>query len=80
MPPLNIPSDTTQDKILKAFRKIGFIILDSKRGKGSHRKVEDPKTNHKITVQHKIYKPNVRGYCDDLKDLGYDVDEFIKYL
>ncbi|MFH1565295.1 MAG: type II toxin-antitoxin system HicA family toxin [bacterium] len=54
MPQLNIPSDSSQKKVIKAFKKIGFIALSL--GKGSHQVMQDPKTGDCITVQYKIYK------------------------
>ncbi|MFH1030091.1 MAG: type II toxin-antitoxin system HicA family toxin [bacterium] len=74
----NIPSDTTQKKVLKAFKKIGFIELHF--GKGSHRVVQCPKTGARVTVQYKIYKEVVREYCKTVMELGYDIDKFIKKL
>lgn len=78
MQSINIPSDSTQRKILKAFRKIGFIELPL--GKGSHRVVQCPKTGTRITVQYKIYKEVIREYCKIINQLGYNVDQFIKKL
>lgn len=78
MPRLNIPSDSSQKKIIKAFKKLGFIALPL--GKGSHKMMEDPKTDVRITVQYKIYKEVIREYCKIIIELGYDVDEFIKKL
>lgn len=78
MPQLNIPSDSSQKKIIKAFKKIGFIALPL--GKGSHQVMQDPKTGDCVTVQYKIYKNIIREYCKTVENLGYDVDEFIKKL
>ena len=79
MPLSNFPSDSSQKKITKAFRKIGFII-DIGGGKGSHIKVIEPKTKKWIIVQNKIYKEAIRGYIKFVEELGYDHDKFIKYL
>lgn len=80
MLPPNIPSDSRQHKILKAFKKIGFEILPPNRGSGSHRVVRCPKTREEITVQYKIYKVVIKDYCKRVDELGYDVMRFIKYL
>ena len=80
MLPSNIPSDSSQKKIIRAFKKIGFKILPSYYGKGSHRLIEDPKTGTVITIQHKIYKEIIKSYCKDVDALGYDVNEFIRKL
>lgn len=80
MLPPNLPSDSSQKKILEAFKKIGFEILHRGYGKGSHRLVEDPKTGTVITVQHKIYREVIKSYCKDVDGLGYDVGEFIRRL
>lgn len=76
----NIPSDSSQRKVLKAFKKIGFEVLSSGFGKGSHRLVKDPKTGICITVQHKIYKQVLESYCKKVKELEYDAEEFIRRL
>ncbi|MCX6786089.1 MAG: type II toxin-antitoxin system HicA family toxin [Candidatus Komeilibacteria bacterium] len=78
MQPVNIPSDASQKRIIKAFKKIGFVI--ERFGKGSHILVTDPKSGATITVQHRIYKEVIRSYCQALEKLGYDSSEFIKYL
>ncbi|MFC1615406.1 hypothetical protein ACFL2L_01265 [Patescibacteria group bacterium] len=80
MLPPNIPSDSSQKKILKALKKIGFTIRSPLFGKGSHRLAECPKTGCSIIVQHKIYKEVIKSYCKRVDELGYDVDKFIKYL
>ncbi|MFH1187658.1 MAG: type II toxin-antitoxin system HicA family toxin [bacterium] len=78
MPQFNIPSDSSQKKIIRAFKKLGFIVLPL--GKGSHQMMEDPKTGVRVTVQYKIYKDVIREYCKTIIELGYDVDKFIKKL
>ncbi|PIS04543.1 MAG: hypothetical protein COT81_05860 [Candidatus Buchananbacteria bacterium CG10_big_fil_rev_8_21_14_0_10_42_9] len=80
MPRDKVPSDTTQRKVLKAFRKLGFEILPHKYGKGSHRMVRDPKTGQEITVQSKVFKQVLFDYCSKVSELGYDVNQFIKHL
>ena len=80
MLPANFPSDSTQARILKAFSKVGFNILPCKYGNGSHRVVECPKTKIKITVQHKIYKEVIKSYLKVVDQLGYDAQDFIRYL
>ena len=47
MSPSNFPSDSSQKNVIKAFKKIGFII-DATGGKGSHIKVIDPRTGKRI--------------------------------
>ena len=79
MPPHNFPSDSSQKKIVKAFRKIGFIV-NTCGGKGSHIKIIDPKTKKWTTVQSKIYKEVIRSYIKFVEELGYDCDKFVKYL
>lgn len=78
MQQLNVPSDSTQKKVLKAFKKLGFT--ETLFGKGSHRMVEDPRTGAGITIQHKIRKDVLREYCKKIIELGYDADQFIKKL
>lgn len=80
MPPASFPSDSSQRKILKAFKKVGFEILPPAYGKGSHRMVKCRKTGVEITVQHKIYKEVIKSYIKAVERLGYDVAKFIKYL
>ncbi|MFH1412837.1 MAG: hypothetical protein ABIG10_02305 [bacterium] len=80
MPPVNYPSDSSQKKILKAFKKVGFTILPPISGKGSHRMVKCQKTKLEITVQHKIYKEVIKSYIKKVEELGYDVDLFISKL
>lgn len=80
MLPANYPSDSSQKKILKAFKKVGFEILPTFYGKGSHRIVRCAKTNCEITVQNKIYKEVIKSYCKKVDGLGYDVNLFIKKL
>ena len=80
MLPINVPSDASQKKVLRAFHKLGFEVLWSRRGKGSHRVVRDPKTNTEITVQYHIYKDIIRSYCKAVEVLGYDASEFARYL
>ncbi|MDI6777565.1 MAG: hypothetical protein QMD77_00045 [Patescibacteria group bacterium] len=41
MPPNNLPSDSNQKRILRAFREIGFTILPPYSGKGSHQWATD---------------------------------------
>lgn len=78
MPQLNIPSDSSQRKVIKAFMQIGFVGMPL--GKGSHQMMHDPKTGARVTIQYKIYKNIIRKYCKTVEKLGYDVDEFIKKL
>ena len=80
MPQHNIPSDSSQKKVIKAFKKLGFDVLPGRFGKGSHIYVKDPVSGIEITVQHKIYKEVIRDYCKKVENLYYDVDKFIKYL
>ena len=80
MLPAKYPSDSSQKKIIKAFKKVGFKILPTYYGKGSHRIVKCPKTNCEITVQNKIYKEVIKSYCKKVDELGYDIDLFIKKL
>lgn len=76
----NIPSDSSQRKVLKAFKKIGFEILPSGFGKGSHRLVKDLKTGVCITIQRKIYKQVLESYCKRVEELGYSAEEFARRL
>ena len=78
MQPVNVPSDASQRKIIRAFKKIGFVI--ERFGKGSHVLVTDPKSGASITVQYHNYKEVIRSYCQQLEKLGYDSSEFVKYL
>lgn len=78
MPPFSFPSDSSQKKIIKAFRKIGFVI--DVGGKGSHIKVVDPRTKKWTIVQNKIYKETIRSYIKFIEELGHDCNKFIKYL
>ncbi|MEA2064820.1 MAG: type II toxin-antitoxin system HicA family toxin [Patescibacteria group bacterium] len=78
MPQFNFPSDSIQRKIIKAFKKLGFIKLPL--GKGSHQVMEDPKTKIRVTIQHKIYKNVIREYCKIIIMLNYDIDKFINKL
>lgn len=80
MPPVDIPSDATQQKVLRAFRKLGFEILAPGYGKGSHRLVRDSKSGSVITVQYHIRKDVLRSFCRIIRELGYSVEEFIDYL
>jgi len=80
MQPVNVPSDASQKKIIKAFKKTGFVIEPKKFGKGSHILVTDPKSGSSITVRYHNYKEVIRSYCQKLEKLGYDSSEFIKYL
>lgn len=80
MLPPNYPSDSSQKKVLKAFKKLGFKILVPFCGKGSHRIVKCPKSGREITVQYKIYKEVIKSYLKIVDELGYDVEEFIKHL
>jgi len=61
--PINIPSDSSQKKILKAFKKMGWGILDGRWGKGSHRIVKNPKNSFEQVVQNHIYKEVIRTFC-----------------
>ncbi|MBU4331826.1 type II toxin-antitoxin system HicA family toxin [Patescibacteria group bacterium] len=79
MPPYNFPSDSSQKNIIKAFKKIGFIA-DVAGGKGSHIKVIEPRTKKWIIVQNKIYKEAIRSYIKFVEELGYNANQFIKYL
>lgn len=78
--PKNIPSDSSQRKILKAFKKVGWQVLDGRWGKGSHRIVKDPKSGFEQTVQYKIYKEVINTFCKRLEDCNYDASEFIRYI
>ncbi|MFH1900335.1 MAG: type II toxin-antitoxin system HicA family toxin [Patescibacteria group bacterium] len=80
MPLPNIKSDSNQRKILKAFKKLGFEILPTGFGKGSHRLVKDPRSGKEITVQHNIYKQVIRDYCKKVEQLDYDAEKFIKSI
>lgn len=80
MLPAKYPSDSSQKKVLKAFKKLGFEILPQRFGKGSHRLVKCPKSGVEIVVQYKIYKEVIRSYIKKVYELGYDVNKFIKYL
>ena len=80
MPPDNYPSDSSQKKILKAFKKLNFEILAPRYGKGSHRVVICKKTDTRVTVQYKVYKEVIKSYIKIVEKLGYDVSEFISYL
>ena len=78
--PPNFPSDSSQKKILKAFKKLGFVVMPNCYGKGSHVLVKCPKTGEIATVQNKIYKEVIKSYCKYVDRLGYDVRKFIKHL
>ena len=79
MPLFNFPSDSNQKNVIKAFKKVGFII-DIAGGKGGHIKVIDPRTGKWIIAQNKIYKEVIRSYIKFVERMGYDCDKFIKYL
>ncbi|MEA2065009.1 MAG: hypothetical protein U9O66_01790 [Patescibacteria group bacterium] len=79
MPRYNFPSDSSQKKIIKAFKKIGFITNNS-GGKGSHIKVIEPKSEKWIIVQKQVYKEAIRSYIKFVEKFGYDIEKFIKYL
>ena len=80
MQPVNVPSDASQKRVIRAFKKVGFTIEPKKFGKGSHIMVTDPKSGLSLTVQYHNYKEVIRSYCQKLEKLGYNSSEFIKYL
>lgn len=80
MMPANFPSDSSQKKILKAFKKMGWEVLNEKWGKGSHRIVKESRTGFEQTVQYHIYKEVIKTFCKRLEEYGYDASEFLKYI
>lgn len=80
MMPTHIPSDSSQKKILKAFKKIGWELLDERWGKGYHRVVREPNTQFELVVQKNIYKEVLKTFCKELEARGYDASEFVRYL
>ena len=48
-------SDLKQRDWLRACRKLGLLV-DCRRGDGSHCLVKHPKTDAKYTIQHKLHK------------------------
>jgi hypothetical protein len=77
MLPPNYPSDSTQKKIVCAFRKFGFI---TRSGRSGHIIVCDPKSGVEFPIQSHIYKQVIKCYLKRVDQLGYDIDKFISYL
>ena len=76
MLPRNLPSDISQKRLIKAFRKVGFIA-DYTGGKGGHCKMICPKTNKFIIIQSHIYKQVLRDKLEQAEILGYDASEIM---
>lgn len=76
MLPLKLPSDVKQSRLLKALRKVGFMI-DAKSGKGSHAQAKDPKSDSYITVGNHLYKTALREILKTAEELGYDATEIM---
>lgn len=71
MLPPNLPSDVSQQRLAKAFKKVGFVI-DYSGGKGGHYKLIDPKSGRFITLQSKIWKLVLKDKLKQAEALGYD--------
>ena len=71
MLPLKLPSDVSQNRILKALRKSGFLI-SYVGGRGSHAKAVDPKTGKFITIQYHLKKGELKEILKDAEGFGYD--------
>ncbi len=76
MLPPKLPSDIRQSRLLKALRKVGFVINLS-HGKGSHAQAVDLKTGRYITVPNHLYKIALYEILKLAEDLGYDATEII---
>ena len=78
--PRNVPSDSSQKKVIKAFKKMGWIVEDPRWGSGSHRLVRDPKSGYEQVIQSKIYKECLKTYCKVLEVNGYDASTFVRLV
>ena len=76
MLPPKLPSDISQQRLLKALKKSGFII-NYTGGKGSHAKAVDPKTKKFITVQSNLYKVALKEILKYAEELGYDAEKIL---
>jgi len=75
---IELPSDFRQRKVLKAFKRLGFVI-DKKGGKGSHCKIIWPETNKSITIPKRIDKCVMRYILKEVADrTGISQEQFMK--
>lgn len=77
MLPPNLPSDVSQNRILKALKKSGFLI-NREGGRGSHAKAVDPKTGKFVTVQHRLKKGELKEILKDAESFGYDASKIME--
>ena len=76
MLPPKLLSDAKQIRLLRALRRVGFII-DIQSGKGSHAQAVDPKSGKYITVVNHVHKAALREILKSAEELGYDATEIM---
>lgn len=76
MLPPKLPSDVSQNRILKALKKSGFLV-HYLGGRGSHVKAIDPKTRKFITVQYHLRKGELKEILKEAERFGYDSSQIM---
>ena len=72
-------SDLTQKDWIKACNKLGLIV-NQKRGKGSHCLIKHPKTNCKYTIQRHLHKfINIKIF-NKMLEWGFEEEDIQKAL
>ena len=72
-------SSLTQKKWSKACKKLGLIV-DKKKGKGSHYRVVNPKTNKKTTLPSDCHKYISLDLYKTFLDWGFSEEELDEAL